>query len=386
MAALNFPNAPTTNQQWSAPNGAVYTFDGAVWTPGGPNAGTNLWTSTGPALTPTDPTDRVTIPGPTTDPTDNSSLVLGTATGKSRLTNETTGRFDIMSNLRLGPSYAWTSDDSTKAAWLLGLDCNADALTAWRGPPTSGTQPLTRVFWVDNVGRVILSNDPTNGAMLMGNPGGSSTARMRLSQHTSAEEICLSVNRNWPSTNVQDDTTKPAWGVRLAADSNDNFLVQRAPANSTTQTSMLALDNAGNETIPGILTSKFRGIAMQKGSNQSVGTGVNAYINGFSAISQSTGFSTDGQQVNTPTSVICLVVVYCAVDASGGWSITLFAWNGSGWSSRGVKAGTDAVGQAFAWLSDSWGGAYIVQFNNLSGATRTISNLSWFSVACLGQV
>ena len=37
MAALDFPNAPTVGQQFAAPNGALYSWDGAVWTalPGG---------------------------------------------------------------------------------------------------------------------------------------------------------------------------------------------------------------------------------------------------------------------------------------------------------------------------------------------------------------
>jgi len=37
MAALDFPNSPTVGQQFAAPNGALYSWDGAVWTalPGG---------------------------------------------------------------------------------------------------------------------------------------------------------------------------------------------------------------------------------------------------------------------------------------------------------------------------------------------------------------
>src|SRR5215813_8457982 len=37
MAALDFPSSPTVGQQFAAPNGALYSWDGAVWTalPGG---------------------------------------------------------------------------------------------------------------------------------------------------------------------------------------------------------------------------------------------------------------------------------------------------------------------------------------------------------------
>src|SRR5215475_5983427 len=33
--ALDFPNAPTNGQQYSAPNGVIYTYDGVAWTTSG---------------------------------------------------------------------------------------------------------------------------------------------------------------------------------------------------------------------------------------------------------------------------------------------------------------------------------------------------------------
>src|SRR5215475_10311086 len=35
MAALDFPNAPVNGTQYSAPNGALYTYDGTAWTVSG---------------------------------------------------------------------------------------------------------------------------------------------------------------------------------------------------------------------------------------------------------------------------------------------------------------------------------------------------------------
>ncbi len=35
MAALDFPNSPTNGQQYNAPNGAIYTYDGVAWTVSG---------------------------------------------------------------------------------------------------------------------------------------------------------------------------------------------------------------------------------------------------------------------------------------------------------------------------------------------------------------
>src|SRR5262249_11133358 len=73
MAALDFPNSPTNGQQYSAPNGAIYTYDGTAWTvsgvlstgsaAGGDLSGTypnpsvvaavaSKWTDTGTTLTP----------------------------------------------------------------------------------------------------------------------------------------------------------------------------------------------------------------------------------------------------------------------------------------------------------------------------------------------
>ena len=35
MAALDFPNSPVNGTQYSAPNGALYTYDGTAWTVSG---------------------------------------------------------------------------------------------------------------------------------------------------------------------------------------------------------------------------------------------------------------------------------------------------------------------------------------------------------------
>src|SRR5262245_14448125 len=56
MAALDFPNSPTNGQQYSAPNGAIYTWDGAGWTSAGvigtgSTAGGDLtWTYPNPTI------------------------------------------------------------------------------------------------------------------------------------------------------------------------------------------------------------------------------------------------------------------------------------------------------------------------------------------------
>src|SRR5215467_4430389 len=84
MAAPDFPASPTLNQTYTAPSGLVYTWDGKVWTTTA-GAASTYWTDTGTALTPTDATKRVVIPGPTATGADQQSLVLGSRTMKLHL-------------------------------------------------------------------------------------------------------------------------------------------------------------------------------------------------------------------------------------------------------------------------------------------------------------
>src|SRR5215475_13952181 len=53
MAALDFPSSPTLNQQFAAPNGVTYKWDGTAWVVLG---GSGLWTQTAKELLPTDAT------------------------------------------------------------------------------------------------------------------------------------------------------------------------------------------------------------------------------------------------------------------------------------------------------------------------------------------
>lgn len=144
MAALDFPASPTVNQQFSAPNGAVYTWDGAVWMGGGPYAGQpaggdlsgtypsptvipaarSKWTDTGATLTPNASTRQIVVPGPTASSVDQSQLVLGTRTQKGHLyALSGYDQIGLTKNLYFDGS-AWRSDDATQPSWLACFEQN----------------------------------------------------------------------------------------------------------------------------------------------------------------------------------------------------------------------------------------------------------------------
>jgi hypothetical protein len=168
MAALDFPSSPTVGQQYTAPNGAIYTWDGAAWTVSGvlstgtaaggdlsgtyPNptvtpAAKSKWTDTGTALTPVDATKRVAIPGPTTG-SDQSVLTWGTRTMKGRLYSlPGVDWIGYTLNSRWDGT-VFNQDDPTKSGWLSYI--SGDIWTLGRTPP--GSTSVTTMLALDNAG------------------------------------------------------------------------------------------------------------------------------------------------------------------------------------------------------------------------------------------
>src|SRR5215475_12416847 len=135
MAALDFPNSPTLNQQFAAPNGVTYKWDGTAWIVLG---GAGLWTDTGTALTPTDATRNVTIPGTAT-----------TAKGRLQSDNSTATPWLALSVNR--DMKAGTQDDATKKSWYLLLDTVNDACSIGRQPAGGAANNM---LYVDASGNV----------------------------------------------------------------------------------------------------------------------------------------------------------------------------------------------------------------------------------------
>lgn len=78
------------------------------------------------------------------------------------------------------------------------------------------------------------------------------------------DQVFYFENARWDGTNwVRDDTTRPAWVMRLGYSGDDQFYIKRAAAgaNPITWTTLLAIDNVGKITGKGIFTSVETSIA-----------------------------------------------------------------------------------------------------------------------------
>src|SRR5262249_33751995 len=89
-----------------------------------------------------------------------------------------------------------------------------------------------------------------SGTIILGTP--TSKGRLQINNTLAAAHLALTTNRDM-LTGTQDDATRPSW--QLAINSfGDNMYVQRAPAGSTSPTSLLTLDSLGMLSVPGYST------------------------------------------------------------------------------------------------------------------------------------
>jgi len=146
MAALDFPSSPTSGQQYAAPNGVTYQWDGAAWvTTGGP---ANVWTDTGTALTPTTASRMVTVPG---DPVAGNALILGQSSVGSRarlIPHPTSPSIYMTQNLYLDNTVSWVQDDATKASWNVLFGASSDNYTLRRS--AAGSVSQVNLFVIDS--------------------------------------------------------------------------------------------------------------------------------------------------------------------------------------------------------------------------------------------
>jgi len=174
-------------------------------------------------------------------------------------------------------------DNTSNASWALKLQAGStDSFVVNRAPATSGVPAFANLMTLDATGTLSLPGQSAGSNLTLGAPA---TARGRLQVAGSLPgEVGLFANRDWLNSNVQDDASKPSWGLLMRADGADSMLVQRSPAGSTTQATLLTLDNVGNLTIPNAAApTGFGLIAAGNATNTRLTAGLlatNAYFSG----------------------------------------------------------------------------------------------------------
>jgi hypothetical protein len=132
---------------------------------------------------------------------------------------------------------------------------------------TAASGPLRPV----STATVAVPGDATGTTVLLG----STTAKGRLQMPVNLSgAVGLLSNRNWLSGNAQDDATKASWALMLG--NGDQILVQRSPAGSTTQASLLTLDYTGSLTLQPFAAANWTEVRLY-----GVGTTVGGLFRGF---------------------------------------------------------------------------------------------------------
>jgi|SRR5215475_319987 len=236
MAALDFPNPPlTVGQTYTAPTGAIYTWDGAVWSSTTPvqNA---YWTDTGTTLQPASSPRNVAVPAGNVATTvtagGGDGLLVGAATVANKIHvgsfGTAAGGGALRWNMTCNPAAGGALDDSTLPAWSLQANLPApDALNIYRAPATTGAPAFVNFASFTNTGHLKL---PAVGDLLieLGTAPGKGTI-------DSNQSLQLDVNHPWSP----DTTTSPSWALKLDM-SLDQLAVYRRAANAS----------AGNVTMP----------------------------------------------------------------------------------------------------------------------------------------
>jgi hypothetical protein len=276
MAALDFPSSPTLNQQYAAPNGVTYQWDGAAWiVTGGPPG--QLWTASGSTLVPTDVTKTVSVPGGASG-VGYPTLILGSSTGKSRLITNNTLAAPAVLLATNKADWTGTQDDATKSSWVLFLNSNLDSAFIQRQPPGSTT--AATLVQIDNAGSLTSPSQAGTGSLVFGPAGSANTTRVMTPGMLSTNSY---YNAGWQ----RDDTSKPGWALQVSY-SPDQFQVLRNGGSGLTTIATIngASTPAGDLQIMGNVATKNTGTVWINPSDIRLKRDVTDYARGLAEILQ----------------------------------------------------------------------------------------------------
>jgi len=286
MAALDFPQSPTLNQQYAAPNGVTYQWDGTAWiVTGGPPG--QLWTASGATLVPTDQTKRVVVPGPTAIPTAGGigQVVAGSRTSKLRLQSlpASTLHDSVTSNCYHDGS-AWQRDDTAQPAGRMVFQPNSASTILWSIECISAAGASTTLAMLDFVGKLSVPG-PTAAGDQSQVILGTRTTKLHLEALAGLDFHALGANTYYNgSAWAQDDATKPSWFLYIDLGGN-GLGVQRAPAGGANAT-VLSLDSSGNLTIAGATATKASGTTWANPSDPRLKEDIAPYAAGLAEVTQ----------------------------------------------------------------------------------------------------
>jgi hypothetical protein len=267
MAQLDFPNSPTVGATYSAPNGAVYTWDGAAWTVSGV---LSTGTAAGGDLT-------GTYPNPSVGQVASGTLTIGAA-GAPRITlaNDPSGLSYFATN------YSFAPEDTTKASWTMRLRSAANAVEFLNRAPGAAAGGGTVMMTLDGSGNVRVPGTAGNASLV----AGSRTVKVRVQAAATQDAgyfltnaVLNAAENAW----VQDDNTKPSWIVSASPGSPDQFSIGHLAAGGA-YTSPLVLDASGNLTISGATATKASGTTWANPSDRRIKKNIAPYAQGLAAI------------------------------------------------------------------------------------------------------